>query len=76
ALRQAIELQPDHLDAILLLARIHLGRSRWADAADLLNKVLELDPGNEEAHELRKVLAFRQHVQYEEADDTDSVPQQ
>ncbi len=65
SLKIALELQPAHVEAMLLLVRIYLDESRWSDAAELLDRLLEQDPDNEEAQELFEILDFRRHVEYE-----------
>jgi tetratricopeptide (TPR) repeat protein len=65
ALNKAIDLDPRHLEARLLLTRIYLDEGRLDAARSHLQYLLEHAPDNEEAEALRKIYEDRRITAYE-----------
>lgn len=65
ALRKAIDLSADHLDARNLLARIYLDQGRLDEAKTQLQEVRRREPDNQEAMILWKIYEDRAMTSYE-----------
>lgn len=68
AFLKAVALSPGHVDAHLMLARMYLDLSRWADARLQLETVLEGDPENPDALDLWETMEARQREAYDAVD--------
>jgi tetratricopeptide (TPR) repeat protein len=58
-LLEAVDLMPRHREARLVLARIYLDQSRWADARAQLEAVIGQDADNPEARDLWQTMEAR-----------------
>ena len=65
ALRQAIDLSADHLDARNLLARIYLDQGRLDEAKKQLQEIQRREPDNQEALALWEIYKDRVKTSYE-----------
>lgn len=65
AFLHAISIDTAHRDARLALTRLYLDQSRWDQAEQQLESIERIDPGDEDAKQLRRLLESRRALQYE-----------
>ena len=65
ALTKAIDTSAQHLDARILLARIHLDQGRLAEAKKQIVAVRKIEPDNEDARLLWRIYQDRKMTSYE-----------
>ena len=51
-----LEIDADHIDALLLMAKISYKYQKWGDSLNFLNRVLAIDPDNTAAINYKKMV--------------------
>ena len=60
SLREAVELDPEHLLSYLLLAKVHIGQGYWAHAQLALDEAARIQPAHWQTHMMRLFVLERQ----------------